>query len=247
MSLAKEKHGLLYGVGLGPGDPELLTLKALNIIKAAPIIAYFSKRGAQSRARTIVERWLPNPVEEMPLVYPLTREVHFCDPVYIEELRGFYFEVSEKIATELEASRDVALICEGDPLFYGSFMHIYMRLKERFRTNIIPGVSGMSGCWTAAKTPITWGDDVLSVLPGTLAGPELARHLKSCDAAVIIKLGSNLNKIRLAIEEAGRSRTAIYVEQGTMEGEKILNLDEKRDDLAPYFSMILIPGQGRRP
>jgi precorrin-2/cobalt-factor-2 C20-methyltransferase len=183
----------------------------------------------------------------MPLVYPLTREVHFCDPVYIEELRGFYFEVAEKIGKELEASRDVALICEGDPLFYGSFMHIYMRLKERFQTIIIPGVSGMSGCWTAAKMPITWGDDVLSVLPATLDTQTLIQHLKSCDAAVIIKLGANLDKIRHAIEAAGRSKTAIYVEHGTMEGEKVINFSDKNDDLAPYFSMILIPGQGRRP
>jgi precorrin-2/cobalt-factor-2 C20-methyltransferase len=183
----------------------------------------------------------------MPLCYPLTRELHFFDLKYIAEIHGFYTEVCERIAQQLEGGRNVALLCEGDPLFYGSFMHIYIRLKDRFETIIIPGVSGMSGCWTAAKLPMTWGDDVLCVLPGTLEGSALAAHLCASDAAVIIKIGSNLGKVRRAIEAAGRSKTAIYVEQGTMDGEKILTLEEKKDDHAPYFSMILIPGEGRRP
>lgn len=238
--------GILYGVGLGPGDPELITLKALNVIKTTRNIAYFSKKGARSRARTIAGRWLRDGAEEMQLYYPLTRELHFSDPQYIAEIHRFYAEVCERIAHKLEAGQNVALLCEGDPLFYGSFMHIYIRLKDRFETLIIPGVSGMSGCWTAAKLPITRGDDVLSVLPGTLEGPALTAHLCACDAAVVIKIGSNLAKVRQAIQAAGRSKSAIYVEQGTMEGEIILPLEEKRDDIAPYFSMILIPGEGRK-
>lgn len=237
--------GILYGVGLGPGDPELITLKALNVIKSTPVVAYFSKKGARSRARAIVGRWLREGIEELPLCYPLTRELHFNDPGYIAEINAFYTEVCERIGQQLAADKKVALLCEGDPLFYGSFIHIYMRMKDHFETIIIPGVSGMSGCWTAAKLAITRGDDVLSVLPGTLEGPALTARLCTCDAAIIIKIGSNLAKVRQAIEAAGRSKTAIYVEQGTMEEEVILSLNEKTDDHAPYFSMILIPGEGR--
>jgi precorrin-2/cobalt-factor-2 C20-methyltransferase len=247
MSGRVSNQGILYSVGLGPGDPELITLKALNVIKSTAVIAYFSKKGALSRARTIAGRWLREDIEEMQFSYPITRELHFCEPQYIAALQGFYAEVCAQIGFQLEAGKNVALLCEGDPLFYGSFMHIYIRLRDRFETIIIPGVSGMSGCWTAAKLPITWGDDVLSVLPGTLGGAALTAHLCACDAAIIIKIGGNLAKVRQAIAAAGRSKTAIYVEHGTMEGEIILALDQKTDDHAPYFSMILIPGEGRRP
>lgn len=247
MSVSAQEEGRLFGVGLGPGDPELVTIKAARIIGAAPVVAFFAKKGARGRARTIVARWLGAQTIELPLLYPLTTETHFCDPAYIEDLRAFYSQATEAIADHLLAGRDVALICEGDPLFYGSFMHLYVRLKDRFAIEVIPGVTGMSGCWSAAKVPISWGDDVLSVLPGTLDRAALARHLVASDAAIIIKLGANLRKVRAAIAEAGRLASAIYVEHGTGEAEKILELAEKTDDLAPYFSMILIPGQGRRP
>jgi precorrin-2/cobalt-factor-2 C20-methyltransferase len=247
MNVAPRKEGRLYGVGLGPGDPDLVTIKAAKIIGAAPVVAFFAKKGAPGKARVIAERWLQGDRVELPLFYPLTTEVHFHDPAYVAALREFYAEAAGAIAAHLVAGRDVALACEGDPLFYGSFMHVYIRLKDRFEIEIVPGVSGMSGCWSAAKVPMAWGDDVVSVLPGTLEGACLASHLRASDAAIIIKIGANLAKIRAAVAAAGRLRAAIYVEHGTADAEKIIPLAEKTDDLAPYFSLVLIPGEGRRP
>ncbi len=247
MTKAAPDFGRLYGVGLGPGDPDLVTVKAAKILGAAPVVAFFAKKGRRGQARAILDRWLQPHCLELPLYYPITTEVAFSDPVYVDALREFYAKASEVISGHLCAGRDVALTCEGDPLFYGSFMHLYVRLKDRFAVEVIPGVAGMSGCWSAAQLPIAWGDDVLSVLPGTLAGADLARRIDACDAAIIIKLGANLGKVRFAIREAGREGQAIYVEHGTQQAEKVLKLTDKTDDFAPYFSMILIPGQGRRP
>jgi precorrin-2/cobalt-factor-2 C20-methyltransferase len=240
-------NGRLYGVGLGPGDPELVTVKAVKILAAAPVVAFFAKKGHRGRARTILESWLPATSLELPLHYPLTTEVDFCDPAYIEALRGFYESSSATIAGHLRAGRDVALACEGDPLFYGSFMHLYVRLKQDFDVTIIPGVTGMSGCSASAATPMSWGDDVLAILPGTLPQADLAAHLARSDAAVIIKVGAHLPKIRAAIAAAGLCERAVYVEYGTMDNERIVPLLEKRDDAAPYFSLVLVPGDGRRP
>ncbi len=238
--------GRLFGVGLGPGDPDLLTIKATKILAAASVVAFFAKKGRRGQARSIVDRWLCPACLELPLLYPITTERHFSDPVYIETLRAFYEQATETIADHLNEGRDVALVCEGDPLFYGSFMHLYVRLKDRFAVEVVPGVTGMSGCWSSAKIPITWGDDVLSVLPGTLNRSDLAHRIEACDAAIIIKLGANLGKVRAAIRQAGREGAAIYVEHGTQEAERIIRLQDKADDLAPYFSLILIPGEGRR-
>ncbi|WP_036263622.1 precorrin-2 C(20)-methyltransferase [Methylocapsa aurea] len=247
MSDSTQGNGRLFGVGLGPGDPELVTIKAARILASAPVVAFFAKKGAPGKARATLDRWIGDRCIELPLLYPLTTEIPFCDPAYVEEMRGFYAEASGAVADHLQAGRDVALVCAGDPLFYGSFMHLFIRLKDRFEVEVIPGVTGMSGCWSAAKIPMTWGDDVLSVLPGTLDAASLTRHLMSSDAAVIIKIGENLGKIRAAIAKAGRADAAIYVECATRENEIVLPLIEKTDDIGPYFSMILIPGQGRRP
>ncbi|MGP0060128.1 MAG: precorrin-2 C(20)-methyltransferase [Beijerinckiaceae bacterium] len=239
--------GRFYGVGLGPGDPELVTIKAAKLLASGLVVAYFAKQGGRGRARRILEPWLNPASEELPLSYPLTTEVDFCDPAYVTALRSFYEAAAATIAAHLRAGRDVALVCEGDPLFYGSFMHLYVRLKQDFDVTIIPGITGMSGCWARAATPMTWGDDVLAILPGTLPQADLARHLCQSDAAVIIKVGANLKKIRIAIAAAGKAERAIYVEYGTMDNERIMPLCEKQDDAAPYFSLVLIPGEGRRP
>lgn len=239
--------GTLHGVGVGPGDPELVTVKAARLIGSAPVLAYFAKKGRRGHARTIVDTYVRPGTEELPLYYPLTTEMSFADPLYVREVGGFYAEAAEALATHLAAGRDVVLIAEGDPLFYGSFMHLYIRLKDRFPVRITPGVTGFSGCASAAGLPMTWGDDVLAVLPGTLGEDDLAERLAGADAAVIMKLGTNFPKVRRAIARAGLAQRAIYIERGSMEGEVVLPLNDKTDDASPYFSLILIGGEGRRP
>lgn len=239
--------GRLYGIGLGPGDPELLTLKAVRCLGAAPVVAYFCKKGRRGNARTIADRFMPSGCEEVPLAYPVTTEIPVHHPDYAGCLAPFYAEAATTLQTHLREGRDVALLCEGDPLFYGSFMHLYVRLRDRFPVTIVPGVSGMSGCWTAAASPMSWGDDVLSVLPGTLSQDKLRDKLIDSDASVVMKIGRNFSKVRAAIAEAGLMDEAIYVERGTMDGERVMPLREKVGDIAPYFSIILLPGHGRRP
>ena len=239
--------GRLYGIGLGPGDPELLTVKAVRLLQAAPVVAYFAKAGRRGNARGIAEQWIKTASEELPLYYPVTTELPFAEPAYIAALSSFYEEAAESIAAHLLGGRDVALLCEGDPFFYGSFMHLYIRLKDRFAVTVVPGVTGMSGCWTTAGAPITWGDDVLTVLPGTLSAALLIKKLSESDAAVVMKLGSNFAKVREAIRDAGLMERAIYVERGTMAAEIVMPLKDHTGEVAPYFAMVLVPGNGRRP
>jgi precorrin-2/cobalt-factor-2 C20-methyltransferase len=236
----------LIGVGVGPGDPDLLTVKAIDVIRTAPVIAFFAKKGKRGNAREIADKWIPTDRIELPLYYPLTTEIPFDDPLYIKSLQAFYAEAADALGGHLDAGRDVALLAEGDPLFYSSFMHLYVRLREKFTTEIVPGVLGMAGCWGQAGAPIAWGDDVLSVLPGTLSEDDLAHRLGKTHAAIIMKLGANLPKVRAAVIRADLMARAIYVERGTMAGEMVVPLAKRGDEPAPYFSMILIPGNGKR-
>lgn len=239
--------GTLYGVGLGPGDPELVTLKAARILKTAPIIAHFRKKGRPGHAWTIARTHLNGAATEAAFEYPVTTEIDFRDDAYVDVIRDFYCESAQVIMKHLAEGRDVALLCEGDPFFYGSFLHMYDRVRESFSVGVIPGITGMSGCWTAAAAPITYGDDVLTVLPGTLGREALASHLRHADAAVIMKVGQNLDKIRQALADTGRFADAIYVERGTMQGERVVPLANLEDRAVPYFSIILLPGgRGRR-
>ena len=237
--------GTLHIVGLGPGDPDLMTVKAARTVGCAPVVAFFAKRGNAGHARTMVEGMMARDVEELRLNYPFTTEVPLHDPSYATGIAAFYDAAAERLAEPLAAGRDVALLCEGDPFFYGSSLALLDRLGGRFRTEVIPGVSGMSGCWTRAHLPMTHGDDVLSVLPGTLDAQDLARKLGSCDASVVMKLGRNLPKVAEAVRAAGLMERAVYVERGTMAGERVVPLREMAGERAPYFSMVLIPGRQR--
>jgi precorrin-2/cobalt-factor-2 C20-methyltransferase len=238
--------GTLYGVGTGPGDPELLTLKAVRAIKQAEVVAYFAKAGNESNAKRSVAGHLGG-ATELPLLYPVTTELDSKEDAYRDSIGHFYEESARTIAGHLEAGRNVAVLSEGDPLFYGSYMHLHVRLAPRFPTEVIPGVTAMSGCWSAAGLPIVQGDDILSVLPGTLPEAELARRLADTEAAVIMKIGRNLPKIRRAIKAAGKLAQAIYVERGTMANGKTTRLADKTDDQAPYFAIVLVPGWSARP
>jgi precorrin-2/cobalt-factor-2 C20-methyltransferase len=239
--------GRLYGIGIGPGDPELLTVKAVRLIQSAPVVSYFAKAGRRGNARLIADRWITGTAEELPLHYPMTTEHAFDSPVYVGALSAFYEAAATAISAHLDAGRDVALLSEGDPLFYGSFMHLHVRLRARHEVTLVPGVTGMAGCWALAGEPMTWGDDTLLVVPGTLPLAGLTERLHATDAAVIMKLGRNFPKVRAAVQAAGLLHRAIYVERGTMAGEAVMPLAEKTGDSAPYFSLVLIPGQGRRP
>jgi precorrin-2/cobalt-factor-2 C20-methyltransferase len=236
----------LIGVGVGPGDPELVTLKALRALREADVVAHFAKAGNPSKARAIAAGHLRPGVAEVPLLYPVTTEIPRHEPAYCSEIAAFYDGCADALAAHLDAHRSVAVICEGDPLFYGSYMHLHVRLAPRYPTEVIAGVTGMSGCWSVVGAPIAQGDDVFTVLPGTLPEDELTRRLRDADAAVIMKLGRNLPKVRRALERSGHLARAMYVERGTMENAVVLRLADKADDCAPYFAVVLVPGwEGR--
>jgi precorrin-2/cobalt-factor-2 C20-methyltransferase len=236
----------LFGVGVGPGDPELLTLKAVRALRDADVVVHFAKTGNASHARAIAASHLRPDAIEMPLLYPVTTEIPKHAPAYCNKITAFYDDSAAAVAAHLDAQRSVAVICEGDPLFYGSYMHLHMRLASHYRTEVIAGVTGMSGCWSAIGAPIAQGDDVFTVLPGTLSEDELTRRLADADAAAVMKLGRNLPKVRRALDRAGRLGRAMYVERGTMADTVVMRLADKPDDCAPYFAIILVAGWERR-
>ncbi len=245
MSAEPSQMGKLYGIGVGPGDPELMTLKAVRLLGRSRVVAYFHKRGLQGHARTIIAAHLTAGQAELPLEYPVTTEVPSQDEAYTQPMTLFYDTAAAAIAARLGAGEDVALVCEGDPFFYGSFMHIYHRLSGKHAIEVVPGITGMQACWTQAGTPITYSDDVLQVLPGTLSEAALIERMRVADALVIMKLGRNFAKVRRALTASGLADRAIYVERGSMAGEIVVKLSDKPDDIAPYFSMLLVPGRGR--
>jgi precorrin-2/cobalt-factor-2 C20-methyltransferase len=239
--------GKLIGVGVGPGDPELMTLKAMRALGEADVIAHFAKAGNDSHSRAIAAQHLRADVVELPLLYPVTTELPKDSNGYRDAIGDFYDDAAAEIAAHLDAGRIVAVICEGDPLFYGSYMHLHTRLASRFSAEIVAGVTGMSGCWSAAGMPIAQGDDVFTVLPATLPEAELTRRLADADAAVVMKVGRHLPKLRRALDRSGRLPRAIYVERGTMADAKMIPLTSKLDDDAPYFAVVLVPGWQGRP
>ncbi|NNH31406.1 precorrin-2 C(20)-methyltransferase [Rhizobium sp. SEMIA 4085] len=232
----------LIGVGTGPGDPDLLTIKAKKAIEAADVIAYFAKQGRAGNGRAVVQHLIGPETELLPLYYPVTTEIEKSEVLYQSQITAFYDSSAAVVAAYLDAGKTVAVLREGDPKFYGSYMHLHVRLADRYPTEVIPGISAMSGCWSLAGMPIVQGDDVLSVLPGTMAEAELTRRLGDTQAAVIMKVGRNLPKIRRALEAAGRLGQAVYVERGTMANAAMLKLAERPEGDAPYFSLVLVPG-----
>jgi precorrin-2/cobalt-factor-2 C20-methyltransferase len=234
--------GRLIGVGVGPGDPELLTLKAARTLAEADVVAHFAKAGNASNARRIVAQHLRPGVEELGLLYPVTTESPKGESSYRDSIRDFYDTSAAAVAHHLDAGRAVAVLSQGDPLFYGSYMHLHVRLAPRYRVEVVPGVTAMSGCWSLAGAPIAQGDDVFVVLPATLSEAELERRLLDADAAVVMKLGRHLEKVRRVLGRTGLLSRAIYVERGSTAESITMRLEDKRDDVAPYFSVILVPG-----
>lgn len=239
--------GTVYGVGLGPGDPDLMSVKASRLIRGAKHIAFFRKAGRPGHARTIVDGMLQDGVTEHPMEYPVTTEIPLSDPRYNEALAAFYEDCTVAILKIVQSGQDVVVPCEGDPFFYGSFMHLHNRLIGHAPVEVVPGITGMSAAWTATGQPITWGDDVLSTVMGTLDEDSLLNAFNGCDGLVVMKIGRNLPKVRRALAAAGKFERAHVVEFASMHGQTVRPLADYTQDCLPYFSIIIVHGQGRRP
>ena len=227
--------GRLYGLGVGPGDPELITLKALRLLRSAPVLAYQSAQGKPSVARSIIAEHLPGNQTELAFHLPRALDGHAA--------QEDYDALVEPIEAQLAAGQDVVVICEGDPLFYGSFMYLFTRLSDRYKTEVVPGVSSPMGCAAALGVPISYRNDVFSVVPAPLPLEELVSQLQRADAAAIIKLSRHFAKVRSALETLGLLDRAQYIERGTMANQRVLPLTSVNPDEVPYFSMILVPSQ----
>jgi precorrin-2/cobalt-factor-2 C20-methyltransferase len=233
--------GRLFGLGVGPGDPELITLKALRILQACPVVVSFSAVNRVSNARRVISGYLRPEQEEVALVYPITTEAVPEGRTYETLLIDFYDAAAAHLGAVLDGGRDVAVVCEGDPFFYGSFMYLHNRLGHRYRSEVVPGVASIVAGAAALGAPLVCLDETLSILSGTLPAAELEARLRQSEAAVIMKLGRNLAKVRAAVERAGLLDRAHYVERVTMAEERLLPLKDADAARAPYFSMVVIP------
>lgn len=237
------ERGHLYGIGVGPGDPELMTLKALRLLKAAPVVAYFVAKGKKGNAFSVIETHLDDRQIQLPLVYPVTTERLEPPLSYESVIADFYDTGAALIGDHLNAGRDVAVVCEGDPLFYGSYMYLHDRLSPTFSVEIVPGVCSMLGGAAVLGTPLVYRNQSLSILSGVMTEDELKRKLADTDAAVIMKLGRNFDKVRRVLDELGLADRALYVERATMANQRIVPLAEVDPMASPYFSLLIVPGQ----
>lgn len=240
-------EGTLFGVGVGPGDPELVTLKAARILREARVVAFFAKRGKLGNARATADAYLAPEATLLPLHYPYTTEISPRDPAYVSAMRAFYDESAARLAEELGAGRDVAVLCEGDPLFYGSYMYLHDRLAKRFHTVVVPGITSFAGCAAGAGIPLVSTDRTFSIVPGTLPESELETRVKSGDALAIIKLGRNLSKVRRVLARVGRLHEATYFERGTTREAVVMPLADKNDDQSIYFALVIVPAHDGGP
>ncbi len=238
--------GTIHGVGLGPGAPDLLSVRADRLVRGARHVAYFRKAGRPGQARRIADGMLRTDAIELPMEYPVTTEIPLSDPRYNAILSAFYAECTDRLLALAHAGEDVVVLCEGDPFFYGSFMHLHTRLSGRAPVAVVPGITGMAGAWNATGQPITWGDDVLTIAMATLPEEELVRRIRDTDALVVMKIGRNLPKLRQAVAAAGREGEAWLVEHAAMPEQRVTPLAEATS-VTPYFSILLIHGRGRRP
>lgn len=225
--------GTLFGVGLGPGDPELMTLKAHRLVASAEVIAYPAAAGGESFARAIAADSIPHEAVEIVISVPMDERRFPAQDVYDR--------AAAEISAHLDAGRNVVTLCEGDPFFYGSFMYLFARLAGRHRTEIAPGVASMTACAAAARAPLCARNEVLTVIPGPIPDEELRERLRASGAAAIMKVGRHLPRLRALIGELGLTARATYVARATLDAEVVAPLAEA-PETAPYFSMILIAG-----
>jgi precorrin-2 C20-methyltransferase/precorrin-3B C17-methyltransferase len=240
--------GHLYGVGVGPGDPELVTVKAARVISAVDVVAFHSAQHGRSIARRIAAAYLrADQIEEL-LVYPVTTEKTDHPDGYQAAIDEFYAACAKRLASHLDAGRDVAVLSEGDPFFYGSYMHVHKRLAHRYPTTVVPGVSSLNAAAAAIGRPLAERDDVLTVLPGTLPVDVMAEHMSRSDATAVMKLGRTFPNVRAAFQAAGMERDVLYVERASSDAERSGPLPEIDPTTVPYMAIAIRPStSGARP
>jgi precorrin-2/cobalt-factor-2 C20-methyltransferase len=229
---SQRMSGTLYGLGVGPGDPELLTLKALRILQRVKVIAWPAPDDGVSFARSIVAQYISADQLEIPIIVPMKVERYPAKEVYDK--------AAKRIASHLESGSDVAVLCEGDPFFYGSFMYLFERLEGAYNCEIVPGISSMMAASAAIKQPLAARNDVLSIIPAPLADEEITARLSVSSAVAFIKVGRHFKRVRALIEKAGLLESAAYVERASLDNQRMMPLASVADDAVPYFSMILI-------
>ena len=222
----------IWGLGVGPGDPELITLKAQRLLQGADVIAYPAPEGGDSLVRAIAAPHFPPAPEELVIATPMVAARHPAQEVYDR--------AAAEIAGHAAAGKTVVILCEGDPFFYGSFMYLYTRLSENWRVGVVPGVSSLSAAAAELGLPLAERNDVVSVIPATLEEDDLRDRLAGADAAVIIKVGRHLDKVRRVLAAAGLLERARYIERATMDTQRSFRLSEMTDQRAPYFSLIIV-------
>lgn len=233
--------GTLRGIGVGPGDPELVTVRAKLRIEAADVVAYPAAKHGRSNALRSAEPYLRQGQELLAMIYPVTTETTDHPGGYEGALTEFYDQMAALIAAHLDAGRDVAVLCAGDPFFYGSYAHIHERLAPRYPTEVVPGVTSVTAAAAAAGRPLVRYDEVLTVIPGTLPPAAVAARLRASDAAAIMKLGRTFAGVRQAVEEAGLTERALYVERASRDDQRVAPIAEVDPDEVPYFSLVLVP------
>jgi precorrin-2 C20-methyltransferase/precorrin-3B C17-methyltransferase len=243
---AAPQAGRLTGVGVGPGDPDLLTVRATRIIAAADVIAYHCARHGRSIARAAAAPYLRDGQAEEILQYPVTTEGTEHPGGYAAVMQEFYTEATERLAAHLERGRDVVVLCEGDPAFYGSYQHLHTRLSGRFPASIVPGISSVSAAAAAIGVPLVLHDETLTVLPGTLSDDDLRARMAGADAVAVLKLGRTFERVRSALDDAGLLDRARYVERAGTPAQRVLALADVDPATVPYMSLALVPGHGRR-
>ena len=229
--------GTLYGIGVGPGDPDLITLKAYRVLQAAPVLAYPAPETGDSLARQIVAPHLTDEKTEIVIRMPLSA------PKFPDNI--LYGEAATQLEQHLAKGQDVAVLCEGDPFFYGSFMYLFARMAERHAVEVVPGVSSPMACAAVLGAPLAAQNDILTILPAPLPSDQLKARLEATDAAAIIKLGRHFERVRTLIAELNLTGCARYIERATMEAERVVPLADVEPSSSPYFSMILIHRRGQ--
>lgn len=229
--------GILYGVGVGPGDPELMTVKAWRLISTTPVIAYLAANGRESTARDIAKPFLPDDAIELAIDMPMRIERQPGEAAYDKGAAA--------IAGHLKAGRNVVMLCEGDPFFYGSFIYVFARLAKDYETVVVPGVSSITASAAAIGRPLAARNEVLKVLPATLEPGRLREELTNCESAAIIKVGRHFSKVRNVLAGLDLVGKAIAITKATHENERVSPVADVEGDTLPYFTTILVYAGGK--